>query len=115
MNTTTFVTCSETSCPMNSFKTCRAKNLEAGSGGECLSFSKDGEKSQTDNYVEIDCCACQKCDQWELDEATNRGKCGTSEPLHFSRVEVGEKEPPKPPLCMAFKTQIGQPGFVANV
>lgn len=109
MNTTTFVTCSETSCQMNHSKTCRAKRLEVGSSGECLSFSKDGDKSPTDNYVEIERCACHKCDQWELDEATNRGKCGASEPLHFSKQEGAA------PVCMAFKTQIGQPGFVANV
>ena len=106
---TTFVTCSCTSCPSNSAKSCRAKRLSVGSSGECLAFGGAIDRSPTDNYVEIEGCACHRCDHWELDEATSRGKCSMASPLHFFNV------PGKAPVCKDYKEQIGQPGFATNV
>ena len=105
----TFVTCSEESCPSNCLKSCRAKALSVGAKAECEAFAKKVDKSLTDNYVDVEGCAVSKCDHWEIDEATNKGKCGFSGDLHFSKMEGA------PPICMEFKTQIGQPGFAANV
>lgn len=105
---TNFVTCSVVSCPSNSLKTCRAKSLTVGSTGECQACNQQVDRSVTDNYVDVEACACQKCDHWELDEATNRGKCGASSPLHFTNTN-------SIPICMDFKKQIGQPGFVRPV
>jgi hypothetical protein len=111
---TTFVTCSVTSCPSNSYKTCRAKKLTVGATGDCQAFNQAVDRSITDNYVEVEACTCQKCDHWELDEATSRGKCGSSSPLHFAATPAGSADEITP-VCMDFKTQIGQPGFVKPV
>ena len=106
---TTFVTCSVTSCPSNSSKSCRAKKLSVGSTGDCQACNQAVDKSITDNYVEVEACTNQKCDHWELDEATSRGKCGSASPLHFSKTADDH------PICMEFKTQIGQPRFLKPV
>jgi len=103
----TFVTCSVTSCPSNKSKACRAKRIQVSETGVCLSFNQDVDQSQTENYVNVESCSCHKCDFWEVDEATNAGKCGAaSQQLHFEGT---------PPTCLNFKTQIGQPGFATNV
>lgn len=105
----TFVTCSATSCPSNKSKSCRAKRISVSEKGVCSSFNQAVDQSPTENYVNIESCACHKCDNWEVDEVTNLGKCGaSSQQLHFESTNDG-------PMCLNFKNQIGQPGFATNV
>jgi hypothetical protein len=66
-------------------------------------------KSQTEQYVEIRECRCQKCNSWELDEVMNIGVCGLRADLFFAQYKNEELGP----KCNVFDKQIATPGFSA--
>lgn len=111
-----FVSCNDITCPLNEGKQCRAPFIAVGVDGKCLIRDNgplDG-KSETEKYVEIRTCQCQKCNYWELDEARNVGSCGLRESLFFSQDRNEDKTLGKPE-CDTYKKQISQPGFSANL
>lgn len=106
-----FITCSDEGCPFNKDKSCRAPFVMIDDNGRCL-IRDHGPftfKSETEQYVEIRECRCQKCNHWELDESINMGTCGLRENLHF----IQHKDEPVGPKCSNFEKQIEQPGFNA--
>lgn len=109
-----FVACNDITCPFNQTKQCRAPFIAIGPDGKCL--IRDGgpfeNKSETEKYVEIRTCLCQKCNYWELDEARQVGSCGFREDLFFSQARDEDKALGKPE-CDTYKKQISQPGFTA--
>lgn len=113
MSTTQFVSCGDQSCPFNESKTCMAPFIAINEQGFCM-IREGGpfdNKAQSENYVEIKECRCQKCNYWELDEAINVGRCGFGEKLFF----VQYKDAPLGPKCNTFDKQIEQPGFSAPI
>lgn len=108
-----FVSCSDESCPFNEGKNCRAKLIAINELGQCM-IRENGpfsDKSQTEQYVEIRECRCQKCNHWELDEELNVGRCGLADSLHFMQ----HKDEQLGPKCIVFEKQITQPGFSATL
>jgi len=106
-----FVTCNDGSCPLNQQGSCRAPFIALDDQGRCL--IREGGPftniAQTEQYVEIKECRCQKCASWELDEETNVGRCGLGDSLTF----VQHKDQQVGPKCNVFDKQIAQPGFTA--
>lgn len=108
-----FVACSDESCPLNQQKSCRAPFIAIDENGRCM-IREGGpfaNMAQTEQYVEIRECRCQKCASWELDEVHQVGSCGLKESLTF----VQKKDEQIGPKCTVIDKQIAQPGFSANV
>ena len=108
-----FVTCTDTSCPMNESKQCRAPRITVNAEGVCMLREAgpfDG-KAQTERYVEIYECRCQKCNSWEQDPVTEAGVCGLGEDLSFLQ-HMGE---PLNPKCSSFEKQIGAPPYTSKM
>lgn len=106
-----FVACGDESCPLNESKSCRAPFIAIDENGQCM-IRENGpflNKSQTENYVEIRECRCQKCNHWEKDQATEVGTCGLREDLFFNSF----KNEALGPKCSALEKQIEKPGFSA--
>lgn len=117
MDVMQFVSCWDTECPFNAAKACMAKEISVNESGACRTRFGQGKKSEIEGYVKIAECSCSRCNNWELDEATNLGKCGLREDLLFSLIRQADgsikKEAPK---CDTFANkQISEPGFAANV
>ena len=106
-----FVSCSDQSCPFNEQKGCRSPFIIVVENGKC-SIRESGpfdNKASIETYVDIKECRCQKCHHWELDEATNIGRCGFADSLFFNQY----RNEPLGPICNTFEKQVQQPGFSA--
>ena len=103
-----FVSCSDTSCPMNADKQCRAPLITVDDEGLCAIKEKGpfNGKAPSEKHVEILECLCQKCDAWELDEASNIGSCGLRTPLFFEKARDADGELLKCPKCNDYAKQI---------
>ena len=103
-----FVSCSDSACPMNSDKQCRAPLITVDDEGLCTIKEKGpfNGKSASEKHVEILECVCQKCDAWELDEASNIGSCGLRAPLAFEKARDADGEVLKCPKCNDYARQI---------
>lgn len=104
-----FVSCTDADCPLNESNVCRASFIRIGNSGRCKA-KKDHvsqPKSQTDQYVEIQECQCQKCDHWEFDQSTGAGSCALGNDLVFLKTSNS-------PLCNDYMKQIDSPGFTAT-
>lgn len=111
-----FVSCSDTTCPMNQDKQCRAPFITINQDGTCKirdAGPYDG-KAETEKYVEIKECQCSKCNHWEQNAATLIGACGLHSNLFFDRKKVQEDAYGKP-VCDTFHKQITPPGFAASI
>ena len=113
-----FVSCNDESCPFNTQRTCRAPWLTVDENGKCM-IRENGPfttPSATEQYVEIRSCSCQKCNNWEVDEATGVGTCGLRDSLAFvwhKNPDVKETDQALGPVCTVYEKQIAQPGFTA--
>lgn len=111
-----FVACSETSCPMNCDKQCRAPFLMVDENGYCM--IRDGgpydNKAATESYVDIRECRCKSCNHWEKDESgvVPVGVCGLGSDLFFS---LRSKDGNPASICSDFDKQVDQPGFAATL
>jgi hypothetical protein len=116
MNPREFITCCDTSCPLNDGKRCFGKTINISEDGTC-NVRDSGpfeDKAEIEPYVEIAECQCQKCNHWEIDGSTDKGTCGLREPLTFIlKRDLTTGEYGKP-LCNAFSKQINQPGFTRS-
>lgn len=106
-----FVSCSDTACPFNEGKSCRAPFIAINELGQCMirEYGPFENKATTESYVEIRECRCQKCHHWELDDASNVGTCGLRDDLVFIQL----KDLVLGPKCNAYNKQISSPGFSA--
>jgi hypothetical protein len=104
-----FISCTEHRCPMNQERRCRSAFISVDENG-CCTIRNNGPynpRSQTDNYVEITECLCQKCQWWEVDEAARLGKCGFNCALAFL---IGDDENGIPySRCREISSQIEPP------
>lgn len=110
-----FVACNDTACPLNEGKQCRAPFIAVNEHGICIirDSGPHHNKSETERYVEIMECQCQKCNHWEVDEAKNVGSCGFRDKLFFNQFKLADGTY-GPPTCNEIAKQISQPGFPKN-
>lgn len=108
-----FVSCNDTSCPMNQSKTCRAPYLFVDENGNCkIKHGPKEEPSPIEKYVELRECRNCKCNQWVLDEASQLGQCNLRADLFFFS---DTKKPEDKPICFEYMKQITEPGFPGAV
>lgn len=110
-----FVSCTATSCPMNSDKQCRAPFLMVDQEGKCLIMDNGPHecKSPTENYVDIKECRCKGCNHWELNESGHQpiGSCGLGADLFFRLIK--DDDGVASAGCHDFQKQIKPPDFTA--
>lgn len=104
-----FITCNCDKCGFNEGRGCRASSVCVDENGYCLADDNKAQKSPVHSYVKIDECENEECDSWEYDEATDKGRCGLEESLHFAPGEDDK------PLCWTYFRQIGSPPWSARV
>lgn len=101
-----FISCTDTTCPMNKMKQCRAPWIFVDKDGRC-SIREGGpheNKSDVEAYVDLKTCDCSSCNNWETN-VDGKGVCGFSGTLFFNPKNI----------CNEFEKQIGEPGFAKVV
>jgi hypothetical protein len=101
-----FVSCNDTSCPLNQSKQCRAPFIFVDENGTCSirNAGPHDNKAEVETYVDLKRCDCTKCDNWEED-LLGAGTCGFRGNLFFTDKNI----------CHEFEKQVGEPGFATIV